>query len=93
MLTYISILIGVLFFGIGSLLLWHMLARPKEWKRFTEKEMAFWVRRGFPVKWAGACKTFEQGRGLMLLVGFCIVVAFVLAITPFFLPVLFHHHA
>jgi hypothetical protein len=92
MLPLLSILVGAIFFITFSLLLWVMLARPTQWARFTETEHAFWVRRGLPVKWAGACKEFEQGRGLKVLVAFCILVAIVLTITPFLLPYIFPRH-
>ncbi len=34
----------------------------------------------------GACKEFEQGRGLKVLVAFCIVMALILSLTPLILP-------
>ena len=83
MLPLVSILVGIGIFVSFSILLWYMLTWPKQWTRFTEEENAFWVKRGFPVKWAGACQKFEQGRGLKVLVGFCILVALALIITPF----------
>jgi hypothetical protein len=92
MLPLISILVGVIFFLGFFFWLWYMLAKPIQWARFTETENAFWVKRGFPVKWAGACKEFEQGRGLKVLVAFCIFAAAVLTITPFLLPLIFPHH-
>ena len=92
MLPLLSILVGAIFLMTFSLMLWVMLARPTKWARFTEKENDFWVRRGIPVKWAGACKEFEQGRGLKVLVAFCIVVALVLIATASFLPFIVHHH-
>jgi len=92
MLALVSILVGVIFCGTGSLWLWYMLAQPRKWTRFTEKENAFWIERGFPIKWAGACKEFEQGRGLKVLVALCILVAMVLTITPFILLFLFPRH-
>ena len=92
MLPLISILVGVVFFVGGILWLWYMLARPKQWARFTEKDHDFWIRRGLPVKLVGACKEFEQGRGLKLLVAFCIFAALVLTITPFILPFIFPRH-
>jgi hypothetical protein len=75
MLPLIAMVVGLTFFVGGILWLWYMLAKPKPWARFTEAENAFWVRRGLPVRWAGACKEFEQGRGLKLLVAFCIFAA------------------
>jgi len=66
-----------------------MVTRPSQWARFTERDRDFWVKRGVPVKLAGACKKFEQGRGLTVLVGFCILVSLVLTITPFVLLFIF----
>jgi hypothetical protein len=92
MLSLVSILVGVGFFVVGTLWLWYLLARPKQWAQFTEKDHDFWIRRGFPAKWVGACKEFEQGRGLKVLVAFCVLVALILVITPFLLPFIFPHH-
>lgn len=91
MLSLVSILVGVIIFLGGSFWLWYMLTRPLQWARFTEKDHDFWVKRGLPVKWAGACKEFEQGRGLKVLVAFCILFALVLIIAPFILPIIFLH--
>jgi len=68
MLAVVSILVGVSVFVVFTYWLWYMLARPNQWARFTEKDHDFWVRRGLPVKWTGAAKEFEQGRGLKALV-------------------------
>ena len=91
MLSLVSVLVGAIFFFGGSIWLWYMLSRPTQWARFTEKDHDFWVKRGLPVKWVGACKEFEQGRGMKVLVAFCILVAMVLTITPFVLPIIFPH--
>jgi hypothetical protein len=92
MLSLISVLVGIVFLVSFSLLLWYMLTRPTNWSRFTEAENAFWVKRGFPVKWAGAIKECEQGWGFKVLIAFCIFMAAVLTITPFLLPLIFPHH-
>ena len=92
MIVLLSIFTGVAFFIGGCWWLWYMLARPKQWARFTEAENAFWVKRGFPAKWAGAMKECEQGRGLKVLVAIGIIFALVLTITPFILPFLFPPH-
>jgi Ca2+/Na+ antiporter len=92
MLSLFSILVGVVFLLSFILWLWYMLTRPTQWARFTEKDHDFWVKRGLPVKWVGACKDFEQGRGLKVLVAFCILAALVLTITPFILPFIFPRH-
>ena len=92
MLPLISILVGLIFLVSFSLMLWVMLARPTKWNEFTEKDHDFWVKRGLPVKWAGAIKECEQGRGLKVLVAFCVVMAVVLAIAPFLLPFIISHH-
>jgi hypothetical protein len=60
MLSVMAVLFGLTVFVGGILWLWYMLAWPKPWARFTEAENAFWVRRGLPVKWVGACKELEQ---------------------------------
>jgi hypothetical protein len=91
MLSLVSILVGVVFLLGFSLWLWFLLNRPTRWARFTEEENAFWVKRGLPIKWAGACKEFEHGRGLKVLLAFCIFVALALTVTPFVLPILFPH--
>jgi hypothetical protein len=92
MLSLLSILVGLIFLVSFSLWLWYLLARPSQWARFTERETEFWIRRGLPMKWAGACKKFEQGRGLKILVAFCIVMAVILTVTPFILPLIFSRH-
>jgi len=92
MLPLISILVGLIFLVSFSLWLWYMLARPTQWARFIERDTEFWIRRGLPVKLMGNCKEFEQGRGLKVLVAFCIVMAVVLTITPFILPYIFPGH-
>jgi hypothetical protein len=92
MLPLVSVLVGTLIFLSFSLWLWYMRARPNQWARFTEAENAFWVKRGLPIKWAAACKQFEQGRGLKVLVAFCVLVAVILTIAPFILRVIFPRH-
>jgi len=82
----------VIFFVTSSPWLWYMLTRSTQWARFTEKDHDFWIRRGLPVKWAGACKEFEQGTGMKVLVAFCILAALVLTITPFVLAFISSHH-
>ena len=92
MLPLISILAGATFLAIFSLMLWFMFRRPPEWMRFIEKDHDFWVKRGFPVKWAGACKRIEQGRGFKILVMFCILVAVMLIVSATVLLPIAHHH-
>ena len=92
MLSLISIVVGVFILVSCSIWLWYMLGRPAQWARFTEKDHDFWVKRGLPVKLVGTCKDFEQGRGLKMLVAFCIFAAAILTVTPFVLPYIFPHH-
>jgi hypothetical protein len=40
----------------------------------------------------GPAKKPEGGRGLKILVAFCILGAVMLALTPFVLPLIFPHH-
>jgi len=68
----------------GSYWRWYMLTRPKQWEEFTDEDHDFWVRWGLPIKWTGAAKDFEQGRGIKALV--------VLAVTPFVLPYFLPQH-
>ena len=91
MLAVVSILVGLAISVSFSLWLWYMLHKPKQWALFTEKDHKFWVKRGLPIKWAGACKDFEQGSGLKLLVGLCILMALILILAAVLLPVLFPH--
>jgi hypothetical protein len=92
MLSLISILVGVIFLVSFSLWLWYMLTRPNQWAQFTAKDHDFWVKRGLPVKLVGTCKEFEQGRGLKVLVAFCILAAAILTFTPFILTFIFARH-
>ncbi len=71
MVPIIAVCVGIVFFIGGTYWLWYMLARPEERARLTEKDHDFWVCRGLPIKWTGAAKEFEQGRGLKALVVFC----------------------
>jgi uncharacterized membrane protein YvlD (DUF360 family) len=91
-LALVCIVVGLIFVVIHSIWLWYITARPKPWEKFTEAENAFWVRRGLPVKWADACKEFECGRGLKILVAACVIGAVALTIAPFVLPLIFLHH-
>ena len=83
MVIVISILIGVIFFPASILWLWLICTRPRPWARFTEAENAFWIRRGLPVEWAGACKRAEQGVSMKLVVAILILFSLLLLITPF----------
>ena len=87
----ISILVGTIIFVGGCFWLWYMLARPIQWVKFTEMDHDFWVRRGVPIKWAGACKKFEQGRGLKVLVAVCIFFSLILVVAAVILPTIFPH--
>lgn len=88
MIPLISILVGLIFLAIFSLLLWVMLARPKQWASLTQKEHDFWVRRGMPVQWAGAIRDSDRGWVAKVLVAFTVIVAVVLIASA----IIFHHH-
>jgi hypothetical protein len=82
MVSIVSIFFGISVLVAGSLFLWFVISRPRAWVRFTDAENEFWVRRGFPVRWAGSCKKFEQGGGMKLLVVLCLVLAAVAILLP-----------
>jgi len=92
MIPILAICVGIVCFIGGTHWLWYMLARPKEWERLNNAENSFWIRRGLPVKWVGACRQFEQGWGLKVLVAFSVIVAAVLTVTPFVLLFLSSRH-
>jgi hypothetical protein len=92
MLPLISILAGTSIVATFSLWLWYMLARPAQWAKFTEKDNAFWVRRGLPVKWAEACKRFEQGKGLKILNAVTILMSGILTLLALLVHFTGIHH-
>jgi hypothetical protein len=92
MLPIISFFVGLFLLVSFSLWLWYILTRPTRWARFTEIDHDFWVNCGLPVKWVGAGKEFERGRGLKVLVAFCIFMAGMLTITPFILLLILPRH-
>jgi hypothetical protein len=85
MLLWVSFLIGITCGPASALWLRFHCARPKPWARFTEAENNFWIRRGLPVTWAGACKKAEQGPVMKIAVLGLIISAGLLAISPFVL--------
>jgi len=87
----ISILVGLIFLVIFSLLLWVMLIRPSQWARFTEKEHEFWVKRGMPVKWAGANRALNRSWVMKVYVGLTILVAVLLTSSPFIVLLIAAH--
>ncbi len=92
MLFLVSILAGVLILAGNTVWFWYVTSRPKPWARFTEAENAFWVKRGLPVQWAGACKRFEQGLGLRILVATGAIGGAILFVSALTL-LLMHRHA
>ena len=93
MLPLISTLVGLTFVVGFSFWLGFMLARPTQWAKFTETENAFWVRRGLPVKWAEACKRFEQGTGNKVLMAVTILMSGILAVLALVILFFGNHHA
>jgi hypothetical protein len=91
-LSLVLVFVGICIVISGSLFLGFMVARPRAWEKFTESENQFWVKRGFPVQWAGACKRFEQGRTMKLAIVLCVVLAVVAIVLPIthFLLLLLH---
>lgn len=92
MLPLISVIVATVILVGNTVWLWYMTSHPRSWARFTEAENNFWVRRGLPVQWAGACKKFERGIGLKVLVAAGAVGAAVLFVTALtFLLTSLHH--
>jgi hypothetical protein len=57
--------------GIFSWLwLWFMIARPKQWSSFVDKENDFWLKRGIvSASFSERSRRFEKGLGQKILVG------------------------
>jgi hypothetical protein len=91
MLLWVSFLLGIVCCPASVVWLWFISARPKPWARFTEAENSFWIRRGLPVTWAGACKKAERGPVMKLVVAVLALFSALFAISPFIVVALHRH--
>ncbi len=82
MVPLLCFLWGIFMTVGGALWLLFMIARPRSWARINDAENSFWIRRGLPIKWVGACKNYEQGNGFKVLIAFSVIVGLILIVSP-----------
>jgi len=85
------LLVGPVCFVGCSFWLWYLIARPEGWSRLVDRENAFWVKLGVPVKWTEAIKAVEKGVVLKRIVLLLIVGSILLMLEPFLLPLILPH--